>query len=263
MRHHSLRVLFLSCFFGLTAGSGILLIKPFPSLAVEPEYPLLDYKYYPPVNKVCTDLEVERLIKQSIQDVSKSNGGEIRSSRLITCGKSAVPALVKLLNSQDEKILVSTALSLQYIGLEAKSADSALILLLKHPSRDVRLRSVRALEVIGTKAKEAIPALIALLRDSKDNVDEAAASVLGQIGLEAIPELVTAFRNAKFGDKSFAEALTKIGDKGIIALIQLLKDPDSEIRARAASALGRSGIAQKIVVSPNVIGTKAKRLFLN
>jgi len=95
--------------------------------------------------------------------------------------------------------------------------------------------------------------LITLLRDSKDKVDEAAASVLGQIGLEAeiaIPELVTAFRNAKFGDESFSEALTKIGDKGIIALIQLLKDPDSGIRARAASALGRSGIAPKIVVSP-------------
>jgi HEAT repeat protein len=251
MRHYSLRVLFLSCFVGLTAGSGIFLIKPFPSLAVEPEYPLIDYKSYPPVNKVCTDLEVKRLIEQFIQDVSKSNKDNIRTSRLITCGKSAVPALVKLLNSQDENILVSTALSLEYIGLEAKNADSALIPLLKHPSSDVKFRAAFALARIGTKSKAAIRVLIPLLGDSERQV--AAAAALGEIGMEAeiaIPELVMAFRNAKFGGETFVEALTKIGDKGIIAIIQLLKDPDIEIHARAASALGRSGIAPKIVVSP-------------
>lgn len=253
MYYRSLRVLLLSCFIGLTAGSGIFLIKPFPSLAVEPEYPLLDYKSYPPVNKVCTDLEVERLIKQFIQDVSKSKKDNIRTFRLITCGKSAVPALVKLLNSQDENILVSTALSLEYIGLEAKNADSALIPLLKHPSSDVKFRAAFALARIGTKSKAAIRVLIPLLGDSKRQFDYAAADALGEIGMEAesaIPELVMAFRNAKFDDETFAEALTKIGDKGIIAIIQLLKDPDIKIRARAASALGRSGTAPKIVVSP-------------
>ncbi|OQX79826.1 MAG: hypothetical protein B6D56_06320, partial [Candidatus Omnitrophica bacterium 4484_70.1] len=119
-----------------------------------------------------------------------------------------------------------------------------LIKLLKDKDSEMRYRAVKALGEIGSQEiaphlKETIiKALIEALRDKDSDVRSKAAEELDRIGWqpqnqeEKILYLIA---------KHDWEGLVRIGSSAVPYLIKLLKDKDSEMRYRAAKALGEIG----------------------
>ncbi|MEX0702861.1 MAG: HEAT repeat domain-containing protein [Planctomycetales bacterium] len=170
------------------------------------------------------------------------------------------------------------------LGDKAREAVPAIVKLLAAPTygRDGQYRryaAANALGSIGPAARPAAPALVALLRSGE--AASAAASALGEIGADA-PEAVAALIAALDDSQAFhsaIEALAKLGPAGEPAVRKLLaelddefarhdaaaalgafeahaervvpvlaarlRDPDVEMRRRAAAALGRLGTKAK------------------
>jgi hypothetical protein len=77
--------------------------------------------------------------------------------------KSAVPALIILLDDKDEDIRKTAARSLGSIGPAAQDAIPKLIEHLSDPSKDVQVSSVNALKNIPRKSVQELPALLLVL----------------------------------------------------------------------------------------------------
>lgn len=225
--------------------------RAMPSQALS-KYPPINNGAYPPFSKVCTPLEIDQFIKEFLRDMNtpnESEGDEYTDDGipgLVTCGEKAVPALVKLLEEEeDEEILISVVLGLGEFASEAAAATPALIKLLEHSNPDVRSLTARAIGWVGPSAEEAIPQLRLLLQDPEPQVRSDAADALRAIGPAAsiaVPDLVQGLRTTAGSSKNdFLEALIELGEDGVSALTQLLQDPDSEIQAGAARALGFTG----------------------
>ncbi|MGB3496544.1 MAG: HEAT repeat domain-containing protein, partial [Elainellaceae cyanobacterium] len=108
---------------------------PSPAISVYP--PIVNNGAYPPFNRTCTLLEIDQFVVEFLEDMNTPNESEDDEYNnegipgLITCGEEAVPALVELLETEDEEILRSASLALQAIGSEAAEATPALIKLLE------------------------------------------------------------------------------------------------------------------------------------
>ncbi|MGB3292062.1 MAG: HEAT repeat domain-containing protein, partial [Phormidesmis sp.] len=231
-------------------------IRATPAQAIS-EYPPIDNGAYPPFTKVCTSLEIDQFVAAFLRDVNtpnESEGDEYTDEGmpgLITCGEEAVPALVELLEMEDEEIVTSAALALEKIGSEAAGATPTLIKLLEHPTSRVRFRAAWAIAGIGAAAEAAAANLVPLLQDSA--TDYAAANALAAIGPAArdtIPDLVTAFKAGTASRNDLATALAGIGDEGVLALSHLLDHPDQDIRRITAYELGQ---ARSAVAVPGLI----------
>ncbi|NOZ29360.1 MAG: tetratricopeptide repeat protein, partial [Chloroflexi bacterium] len=119
-----------------------------------------------------------------------------------------------------------------------REAIPALIQLLQDENEDVRRATAEALGKL--KAREAIPTLIQLLQDEAWPVRQAAAEALGKLeAREAIPALIQLLQDeAGFVRRATAEALGKLkAREAIPTLIQLLQDEDRDVRWAAAQAL--------------------------
>ena len=114
---------------------------------------------------------------------------------LIQIGEPAVPALVELLGSEDERLRARAASTLWGMGSKGKGAVPALALALADANFEVRVASAMALESMGPDTTEAMPALIRALKDREGRVRQWAAKALGKIGppaKDALPALVEA-----------------------------------------------------------------------
>jgi HEAT repeat protein len=121
----------------------------------------------------------------------------------------------------------------------------ALVKQLKDPSADVRRAAAKSLGEMGADAMPAVPALIKALKDDKDMfVRRFSAQSLGELGPDAksaIKELTNAMKDPK---KEVAEAatsaLSKMGDEGVPALVDTIKDKkkDLKVRQMAIQSLG-------------------------
>lgn len=229
----------------------LLVTTPLSSLAVQ-LFEKDGNTYYSPFSKICTSSEVEQFIEnikkyifQNTQEYTRVAHPllpktfmvkgyfkyEMTLSRIAACKQKAVPAIIDLLNSKDDE-RIRTALSiLTDIGPDAEGAVPSLTRLLDHPDPHIKRLSAKALVAIGPAAKNAVPALIPLLQD---------ISVLGNMGLAAkgaIPELITSSKGGSYGA---GQALAKIGNEGILALIQFVvsdKNLNHAIRFTALNAL--------------------------
>ena len=224
-------------------------VRAAPTQAIS-EYPPIDNGAYPPFTKVCTPSDIDQFVAEFLRDVNtpnESEGDEYTDegmSGLVTCGEEAVPALLELLETENEDILTSAALALEDIGPEAAGATSTLIKLLEHPTSRVRFRAAWAIAGIGPAAEASAVKLVPLLQDSA--TDYAAANALAAIGPAArdtIPDLVTAFKEGTASRGDLATALVGIGSEGVLALSQLLNHANNDIRRITAYELGRSGSA--------------------
>ncbi|MFJ9454399.1 HEAT repeat domain-containing protein [Kitasatospora sp. NPDC101447] len=110
--------------------------------------------------------------------------------------------------------------------------------LLEHPDPMVREGACEALGLLGDRA--AVPALAALLDDEIHWVRSSAARALGELGgdqaLAALWLVMTERRNPKAGH--LASAVAAFGPPVVDDLIALTADPDPDLRALVARALG-------------------------
>lgn len=211
--------------------------------------------------------------------------GAIGRSGIGNGADAAVPHLQKLLSEKSASIRTHVASSLGDIGPGARDAVDALALALEDRDETVRRESAEALGKIGPAAKSAIPALLNALADDKNSVTMHAARALGRIGSDAVKPLIETLPDTKrqyavvviLGDigpsaepavgpltallaeprlglelgREILLALAHIGPgahEAVPALLKILEDGESQLRASAAWALAKIGAREAVPI---------------
>jgi HEAT repeat protein len=152
--------------------------------------------------------------------------------------KSAVVPLIQALNDEDSDIRFEAAEALG--KLKSANAAEPLVQALKDEASTVREGATAALLSIGTAA---VAPLVQALKGEESTVRMRAADVLDKLGWtprddsERAPYLIA---------KQEWNELAILGEPAEESLIQALEDKDSEVRMRAAEALGVLGCLRAI-----------------
>ncbi|MFL6546856.1 MAG: HEAT repeat domain-containing protein, partial [Candidatus Udaeobacter sp.] len=194
--------------------------------------------------------------------------------------RGAVPTLCELLkraDSADDDLQFQAALALASVGEETDLALPLLERALTHGDRLKRKAAAFGLRSLGSKAQTALPTLIIGLKDHEKRVRSRCASAIGNIGLNVSDEAIQALMATQGDDdpevlQAVERALSAIGaarvekaqrqtartkardffplsgfqHEDIPGLIFMLKDPLSDVRAFAATALGRAGATEAV-----------------
>ena len=127
------------------------------------------------------------------------------------------------------------------LGKLGQASVAPLLELLDHDDADVRCWAIWALAQTGVC--QVVPPLIASLDDADCDVRICAAMALGELrATEAAPLLVAQLESwSGLLTRCAADALEKIGEGAVPALVKALEHPKSQVRMWAARALGRIG----------------------
>ena len=170
----------------------------------------------------------------------------LSAQALATMGPAALPALPNLVKAlREPSARENSGKALAGIG---KPAVADLTEALSDPAAEVRITAAISLGQIGTDAQEATAALIAALDYTDKNLDRVVVDALGNIGPTAIPLLIEALQQESAKEqvlKNTASALAAIGEPSVEPLIPLLKNPSSNTRRHAATALEQLGPTAK------------------
>jgi HEAT repeat protein len=123
----------------------------------------------------------------------------------------------------------------------------ALSHLLSEKNLHVRREAAETLVLVGTVAHDALPALRAALKDPDLAVRRNVAATLARLGpaaRPAVPELVAALADRAMHDAA-GNALAKIGEDALPALIEVLGNEDASVRLGVAVTLGKLGPAAR------------------
>ena len=153
---------------------------------------------------------------QRRRTVADLRGGDPQKSgranlELIRIGEPAVPALIEMLQSGDNRLRALAASTLWGMGGKGRAAAPSLAETLADPDPSMRTAAAMALENMGPQAGDAIPALVKALSDSDNRVRQASVKALGAIGPAATPAIPVLTRALKKGSWPEAEeAILKI-----------------------------------------------------
>lgn len=199
------------------------------------------------------------LLKSSSQDsyrITETLG------RIGKGAKEAVPVLIVQLKNKDDLLRSMTFETLGEIGEEARAAIPELVAVLQNKKNNGEIRD-RASDTLGKMGKDAVLPAIALLHNQDIDVRISAAKALGGIGRDAkaaIPDLLAILTDKKlnaqsrvakpprnFERESFSpstllldaatDAFGSIGSDAVPYLVNILRNPNTELRSRAARAL--------------------------
>jgi HEAT repeat protein len=165
---------------------------------------------------------------------SYSSGAAAALGKMGTRARAAIPALIKALQDQPEGLRRRAAEALGEMGPEAKTAVPALIQTLQNQEDRAREEAVEALGKIGPEAAPAVPALVKLLKTKKAFVEEGSSEEERK-------------KRQWWHDDVRAKAATALGRIGaeakaaVPALVDALKEERNDIGGQAAEALGRFG----------------------
>lgn len=162
-------------------------------------------------------------------------------------GTATVRELVeKLKNPSDRFEGLKVLQQLSRFGPDAAEAVPALISYVKDTSNQFQANALSVLVAIGPAAKDAVPALIAYIKEPSNRARGNAVNALGEIGpaaKDAVPALIEALKDDDRGvSGNAARAIGLIGpdSKAAIPLLeQALKDSDPRFRLQAATSLWR------------------------
>lgn len=135
---------------------------------------------------------------------------------------------------------------------QAPRTVDALIRALDDPALDVRMRAARALgEFGGARARRA---LLDALTDENRWSSIRIADLLADMGHEVLQDVLDAFPTMGRGARLAAvDVVARVGGAAMGPFfVSLLADPDADIRARAAAALGRvdyAGAAPQLLIA--------------
>jgi HEAT repeat protein len=178
-------------------------------------------------------------------------------------GFEVVPQLVLLLTDKSPPVRRAACRALGKIG-DNRTVPS-IITLLKDRAPTVR---EEAAQVLGEMTEpSAVTELIRLLKDDRHrSVRNAAANALGQIGAySAVPELIKALEDDWLDIEDVANALMKIGGRGVTKeiipnLIKRLSSEDDFTQWKAVEALGHLGADESVPVLLSCLKEKDKCL---
>jgi HEAT repeat protein len=166
-----------------------------------------------------------------------------------------VPGLMEVLSSKDSFLVKRCAgEALVKMGPSARSALPALLMRCEQGDEDVEWVILELAKAAGASA---VSPLAAALTDGHPIIRQKAAEALGEIGTDAapsVPKLTGALHDpAPAVIIASALSLRKIDkhdDGEVGALIELLTNKDTQIRARAVFALGEFGADASEAVDP-------------
>lgn len=214
-----------------------------------------------------------------LRDKSKDvRGYALRAiASLGPAARAAAPILTETLEDEDEEMRFKSALALASFGAGAAAALPILSDTLTGGDRLKRKAAAFALLSMGAEAKPAMPELIRGLRDQEKRVRARCAATLGKIGAEVSDDAIHALLAASRDDDAdvrmaVERALAAIGKDNVEGaqkratdfearnffplfgfkpeeapgLLIMLKDPNSNARAMAATALGNLGAKEAI-----------------
>jgi HEAT repeat protein len=226
-------MLFLSCFLGLTAGSGLL---PLSSIQIAVQAPeLRSQGSQDSLIKACTGQSVNLGAPQLTEADLKV---------LTSCSSEVIPQLLEALKSRNWKIRAISAYTLGLLGKQAESTVPALIDLLKDENADVRFVATQSLG--GIDSEKAVPPLINALQDKDENVRFAVADALLQLGEKVQGDKLATFVRYLSDESALpvyrrrftiADSLNPESKFAIPAYAEALGNKNWFIRERAASKL--------------------------
>ncbi|QDV50123.1 HEAT repeat domain-containing protein [Gimesia fumaroli] len=218
------------------------------------------------INEVRSDAAValseigEPAVKPLLEKLQKEHAADQHSECEKICdvlaqmgsrGETAVPTLLKLLNSKDQALVWRAAHALGSINAKPEEVVPALTKLLTSSSPIVRAQAAIAIGDFGADAKSAVPDLIKLLSDSDLNVKLDATTALGEIGPDAsaaVPQISSAMQAGPTAlTLTGASALASIGEASVPALNEMLAK-DSPLKLLAIHVLGEIGAASKAAI---------------
>lgn len=181
---------------------------------------------------------------------------------LAAFGVPALPVLIDLLGDSDLDVRVQTVSSLGRLGAVAQPAAPALVKALDDRSVRLRRASVLALGAITPVSDETLAAIVRALADPDIAVQDNATWALRSLGGRALPALTHAMQGDLPQVRLAATAVIATGlalgslgplpNETLARLAQALADPDPDVRATAARALGNAGRA----AAPAVAGLR-------
>lgn len=161
-------------------------------------------------------------------------------------GKSAVPVLVKSLQSSDVEVRELATMWLVRLGPEAENIERELAAVLDDESDFVRVNAASALSHLPAYADRVIPILTQLLTHPEFSVKITAATALGNAGdlaTSAVPALVESLRGEEDLQLAVLSTLGRIGpaaEAALPAIAELWQAPPSETVKVAAEEAYRT-----------------------
>jgi len=184
-----------------------------------------------------------------LQDPSRRLQGHylfLVADRLADTGRSAVPYLVKGLESEDAVVRKLAAFALAKIGPDAKEAAEALAkAMAAEKDNDVESKIAAAIARVGPPSPQSIPGLLEVLTKRGDYTVVAFCDALVAIGAPAVPALVVALESSDRGARyRAAQALARMGPAAkaaVSALVTRIKVRDTYTDLMVDEALARIG----------------------
>lgn len=176
----------------------------------------------------------------------------VRYSLLEALAKCGAPNSVLLgplkaaLNDRSHEVQVLACRTLGGMRGEAEAIRVLAETRLRGGNPTLRSEAGKAVLAAGADALPALPLLREALKSEDSYTRDWGVQVIDKIGpaaSDAIPELVQALIKSRGSRPEVVRTLGKMGEKGIDALLPLLKATDSNTRAYAAQALGFAGVA--------------------
>ncbi len=157
--------------------------------------------------------------------------------------EAAVPALTKALDDESAKVRAYSAYALGQIGKPASAAGPKLISMVTDEDPLVRRAALRALRIIRLPSEQAIPLMAQVLQDADPRVVVHALNSMAELGEEGVPVLTLALDHpqAKYWACLVLAEIGPAAKSAAPKLVELLKDPEEEVRMQAAIALGEIG----------------------
>ncbi len=191
--------------------------------------------------------------------------GEIGDAR-------AVEPLIEALKDSSGRARAAAASALGKLG--DKRAVQPLMAVLPDSDGEVRKVAQEALDALDPDRayfKDAVPILVAALKDSKSDVQQAAALALGKIGdKRAIKSMVEAFKDSNLNMRNVLQEALKMIDPNwaysagaraaVPLLVEALKDSKTDVREAAVFAFIE--ISDERAVEPLVAALKDKSLLV-
>ncbi len=195
---------------------------------------------------------MDKIVARLISDL-KHEDWRVRLKSVSSLGmertEDSVKALLGAVNDENEMVRNEILPALGNIGALAREAIPYLMEKLDAPDLAVRRGAVFSLGKIGTYAHMAIDKMISMVPGAEPELHSSIAWALSIISLEEMEKLVGELENPNPEIRAaVAEALGRAARDAelcVPALIPHLKDPEMQVRAHSAKALGNMRAAKK------------------
>jgi HEAT repeat protein len=155
----------------------------------------------------------------------------------------ALDVLLEAQGNPNPQVRELAVVALAELPVAPSKRVAALVRGLQDTASRVRRRAARALGDFGTHAIPAVQALNAALKDADTSVRRDSAGTLGRLGHSAagsVDGLIVLLGDPDTRTRVVVStSLKRIGRPAVPALIAALRNPDAELRARAATLLSK------------------------